>query len=77
MSNEQTSAETLARDANNKVNDLLHDADCARWGAKFAAYVGDTESANRLTGKNDALLAEARAIDPERRSMWWSEWGKR
>jgi hypothetical protein len=67
----------IDRDTDDRINTLIHDADSAKWAALFAARVRDTESASRLNVKRAALLAEALALDPERRSQWWAEWGVR
>lgn len=46
-----------------KINQLLHDAEHADSGRMMARMMGDTAAEKELRGKHDRLIAEAQQLD--------------
>lgn len=56
-----------------KVDRLLHDAEHALSGSKFAASIGHVGPAKELLAKHDRLVAQAQAADPAHKAPAWIE----
>lgn len=54
-----------------KVDQLLHDAEHAESGGEMAARMNDEAAVNRLYAKWEGLIAEANKIDPEHKAPAW------